>query len=1303
MAEPLKISTNDGWAQAKLELAVDPYSNPTPGYSDVTEDLQEIEWWGGRANDFDDPQTGGMTCRLRNTNRRYEPEQLSSSVSVTAAGNEVTDAVRAANASGDARTRQPYEFMGGFENGDEKEWQQKQEFAAGRLTFVTTPTDSSHYAGRFEVRDGDTVASGNRLELMNNLPRWVNNDEAYYGLSVYFPSTWNDSITGTQFKIVAQWKDSADLGPPNFAMRVANGNINLTRNAGTADGAGVGTSVSTDTLVSGFPKGVWLRFVLHFRWRTASTGVAEVWYSAGGAPYQQVYTGSGFPTLLTTGAGAVNSDIYVKAGLYRNIFPETYTDVLYHDNYCIGSSFQEVAYGMSSPDSSYGIFAGTTNQALYGNAQDTTDWIVNGAATVTQQNSPFVFAGASSTRAKIDTTGAGTGEGVRVRRTGLSEVGLQYWNSLYCEREPGQSAVVVKAYTILNYSDATSDTGAVQNYILGDFPLRLYAPPVTANGAKTVTSNRIAVETTGAAQVRTFYAGGAMLEAGTGYTPYVHTNGASASRSASRVRLPVTSISGTQGWVGFLARMFDSNDDVPSATPYGWRIRVTDSDEIRVRYDTAAKQWVARRVAAGTGTNATAAVSHFPRGGFQFVLVSWTSTQIKISVDGVAFVTAADTNLPNLSTATFDVGSNQGSSLFLSGDVKWIAWGTGTLSDADATSLNVLARKGSDPLPLDFPSSASLIHTWNASSSESRTVDTVRFRFTLTDATGAAQQGIYYFDSFDIEYPTGKTYSEVVFTNTCGMGLLAAEPLPAFSPAESSSYEDVIDYSEPSFYYRLGEEEGTKLVAHSKRKRRRGEKESKRHYRRHGIRHWKTRETKADVEGVSGPAGTYKNTPTLGESGGITGDTDTAVRFVKANLEYARVPVDVSDLIDTNRLSVEAWVNADSLSGTSSIVSGPPSASNADGVFRLALSGGLISFDVHDAAGGTTTATTLGAISTGTWYHIVATWTGVTASIYANGVLVFQTSGARVLATGSANEYLYIGTDATPTTDSFDGRIDEVAIYEKAIEPATILNHYTAGSARGYGQELTGTRIMNILTDPLWSETKIAPGIFQMQPRFMNGQPKLEAVIEAVLAESPRSHFYFDGAGDPVFKDWDDTPATSSATWGETGGETHYQDIAVIYDNEVYNEVKGSTDGGETLTVSNTASKSDRRPRVRDEELGLPLANDVDVNTIISTILDEWDSPIMRPNPLAFTATDTTRIDHALRREIGEWVRVKKLGDGGTPIDRQCVILGYRKAIGKDRVLRCSYDLSRGFDASVITWRLGMTGYDELGTNTVLA
>jgi len=109
------------------------------------------------------------------------------------------------------------------------------------------------------------------------------------------------------------------------------------------------------------------------------------------------------------------------------------------------------------------------------------------------------------------------------------------------------------------------------------------------------------------------------------------------------------------------------------------------------------------------------------------------------------------------------------------------------------------------------------------------------------------------------------------------------------------------------------------------------------------------------------------------------------------------------------------------------------------------------------------------------------------------------------------------------------------------------------------------------------------------------------------------------------------------------------------------------------------------------------------VTTIISTILDEWDSPVLRPNPMGFTATDTTRMNHALRREIGEWIRVKKLGETGAAIDRQCVILGYRKSIDRDRLLRCSYNLSRGFDASVTTWRLGMTGFDELGTNTVLA
>jgi len=62
---------------AKLEFSVDPLSDTTPAWTDITRYVQAMSWFGGVQKDTDSPEAGGATFVLKNLQRRFEPEYTS--------------------------------------------------------------------------------------------------------------------------------------------------------------------------------------------------------------------------------------------------------------------------------------------------------------------------------------------------------------------------------------------------------------------------------------------------------------------------------------------------------------------------------------------------------------------------------------------------------------------------------------------------------------------------------------------------------------------------------------------------------------------------------------------------------------------------------------------------------------------------------------------------------------------------------------------------------------------------------------------------------------------------------------------------------------------------------------------------------------------------------------------------------------------------------------------------------------------------------------------------------------------------
>ena len=213
---------------------------------------------------------------------------------------------------------------------------------------------------------------------------------------------------------------------------------------------------------------------------------------------------------------------------------------------------------------------------------------------------------------------------------------------------------------------------------------------------------------------------------------------------------------------------------------------------------------------------------------------------------------------------------------------------------------------------------------------------------------------------------------------------------------------------------------------------------------------------------------------TLGATGALVGDTNTAATFVAANQAFGYVPI--SPALNPKVITIECWVKT-----ASATVSGlAPVSSRVTGAgwwWQTDVEGGTGYWipDGSDTANGDwrtplegTADATTAAIVPGEWSHlvlIVDTTSGYPITPYINGV-GFGSWGFGAIGNFNGSGPFLIGARGnSPTSIAdtfFDGQVDEVAVYNYALTAAEITNHFIA---RG---------IVNIpvtFTTPLLSQT----------------------------------------------------------------------------------------------------------------------------------------------------------------------------------------------------------------------------------------
>ena len=180
-----------------------------------------------------------------------------------------------------------------------------------------------------------------------------------------------------------------------------------------------------------------------------------------------------------------------------------------------------------------------------------------------------------------------------------------------------------------------------------------------------------------------------------------------------------------------------------------------------------------------------------------------------------------------------------------------------------------------------------------------------------------------------------------------------------------------------------------------------------------------------------------------------TGISGSALEF-DGQSDYLQVPDSDSLDLKTNAFTIAAWINADSFFGEGGHNGNPIlckwQTSKVGQYFFTAYSGGSLKLLIADG-NIADYVSTFGILSTNEWNFVAALWDGTTTKLFVNGELAAENSTtiSSLYQEHYYSDYVEIGhsTGGSYPYWFFDGTIDEVRIYNRALSESEIFNLYT--------------------------------------------------------------------------------------------------------------------------------------------------------------------------------------------------------------------------------------------------------------------
>lgn len=354
--------------------------------------------------------------------------------------------------------------------------------------------------------------------------------------------------------------------------------------------------------------------------------------------------------------------------------------------------------GLSSFDGSTGIWPATTNLCSNGGAETNTTGITEHGSTTTRITSQQKFGTACF---NVVTANAAANEGPYETFTATVAV---YEISAWVRGAAGGTVRVA----VRDNSGANLQAGATATLTTTWQKITLTTTNLTA------ATWRAYVETN-VQQALTFQFDGLQPELGSVSTPYVETNGGTATRAVSRAQMATASLSPTLGAVSQAWRLNFASTDTTVRTLFS--LYKDANNYVRVYWD-GATHFVCETMDASVSLKATSAVQSFAVGALRALTGKWSTSGPSISVSGGAFTNTAGRGTPFTTPASFDVGSHNAAQV-VGADLWWtVAWST-TIDPTDSsltaatvpTFVQLLANNTNTSLPTALWNGVSGVYT----------------------------------------------------------------------------------------------------------------------------------------------------------------------------------------------------------------------------------------------------------------------------------------------------------------------------------------------------------------------------------------------------------------------------------------------------------------------------------------------------------------------------------------------------------------------------------------------------------------
>jgi hypothetical protein len=170
------------------------------------------------------------------------------------------------------------------------------------------------------------------------------------------------------------------------------------------------------------------------------------------------------------------------------------------------------------------------------------------------------------------------------------------------------------------------------------------------------------------------------------------------------------------------------------------------------------------------------------------------------------------------------------------------------------------------------------------------------------------------------------------------------------------------------------------------------------------------------------------------------GEVNSSFSFNGAD-QYVAVPNSSSWGFGTNAFSIDLWANYSAVGGSSAFLSNDEGGGNTH-KWIFWLNGSTLQFHVNMPTGATYIGSASFTPNVGRWYHIALTRSGTNFLFYINANLVSSNSSTVVIPTPNAP--LTIGQAEGGL--SFNGLLDEIQIYNRALSASEIQAIYQAGT-----------------------------------------------------------------------------------------------------------------------------------------------------------------------------------------------------------------------------------------------------------------